>query len=151
MGMAKEITQFQGEWRFLSNFYPCDVRLGEIVFPSAEHAFQARKSLVPEVQRSIAQLASPGEAKRYGRRIELRPDWEQAKKRVMLLIVLSKFTQNPALAAQLVATEDAYLEEGNHWHDNYWGACGCDDHTGEGLNYLGRILTMVRDIVRVDG
>jgi ribA/ribD-fused uncharacterized protein len=106
---------------------------------------------MPAVQLSIVQLVTPGEAKRYGRRIELRPDWEQVKKRVMLTVVLAKFTQNPDLARQLVATEDAYLEEGNHWHDNFWGACSCDDHAGDGLNYLGRILMMVRDIVRVDG
>jgi ribA/ribD-fused uncharacterized protein len=145
-----EITSFTGGYRFLSNFWPCDVKLGHIVFPSAEHGYQARKSLVPAVQVSVARLATPGEAKRYGRRIELRPDWEQVKKRTMLLVVLAKFTQNSDLAARLVATEDAYLEEGNTWHDNYWGACGCDEHTGEGLNYLGRILTMVRDIIRVD-
>jgi ribA/ribD-fused uncharacterized protein len=148
--MAKEITEFRGEWRFLSNFWPCDVKLGEIVFPSAEHGYQARKSLMPEVQLSVAQLATPGDAKRYGRKIVLRPDWEQVKKRVMLLVVLSKFTQNPDLVARLAATEDAYLEEGNTWHDNYWGACRCDDHTGDGLNYLGRILMMARDIVRAD-
>lgn len=148
--MSKEITAFQGEYRFLSNFWPCDVRLGDIVFPSAEHGYQARKSLVAEVQLSMARLATPGEAKRVGRTIELRPDWEQVKKRIMLLTVLSKFVQNRDLATRLVATEDAYLEEGNTWHDNYWGACRCDDHTGEGLNYLGRILMMVRDVVRVD-
>lgn len=148
--MANEITSFTGEYRFLSNFWPCDVKLGNIVFPSAEHGYQARKSLVPAVQVSVARLATPGEAKRYGRRIALRPDWEQVKKRTMLLVVLAKFVQHPDLAVRLAATEDTYLEEGNAWHDNFWGACGCDDHTGEGLNYLGRILMMVRDIVRVD-
>lgn len=146
----REITEFRGEYRFLSNFWPCKVQLGDIVFPSAEHAYQARKSLDPVVQRSLAQLASPGEAKRYGRTIELRPDWERVKKRVMLLVVLTKFIQNPDLAKLLVATEDIPLEEGNTWHDNFWGACRCDDHAGDGLNYLGRILMMVRDIVRED-
>jgi hypothetical protein len=149
--MAKEITQFRGEWRYLSNFWPDSIVFGGIEYPTAEHAFQAQKTLTVDIRRDIAGLASPGAAKRYGRTVALRADWEQVKKRAMLMVVLAKFIQNPDLAAQLVATEDAYLEEGNTWHDNFWGSCGCPAHIGEGLNYLGRILMMVRDIVRVDG
>lgn len=148
--MAKEITAFQGEYRFLSNFWLCEVTLGPIVFRSAEHAYQARKTLDRDAVLRIAALETPGEAKRAGRSVSLRPDWERTKKRAMLLIVLTKFTQNEDLAALLAATEDTYLEEGNTWHDNFWGACRCGSHAGDGLNYLGRILMMVRDIIRVD-
>jgi len=150
--MAREITQFQGEWRWLSNFGPGEVTLGKLTFPRREHAYQASKSLDLEVRRGFTDPAmTAGQAKRAGRLVAIRPDWERAKKKVMLLVVLSAFTQDPGLGKLLVETEDAYLEEGNHWHDNYWGACGCDKHIGNGLNWLGRILMMTRDIIRTDG
>ena len=72
----------------------------------------------------------------------------------MLLVVLSKFVQHPELGELLVQTEDAGLVEGNTWHDNYWGACICPKcGAGDlyyGLNYLGRILMMTRDVIRAD-
>jgi N-glycosidase YbiA len=157
--MAKEITQFQGEWRWLSNFWMCPVPVGGIVYPSSEHAYQASKVLDMAARAKIADMATPGEAKRAGQVLTLRPGWERAKKRVMLLVVLAKFSNNHDLARQLAATGDAYLEEGNTWHDFYWGVCRSyqdDPHPkncpgyGHGTNYLGRILTMVRDIVRED-
>jgi len=148
------VDRFEGEFRFLSNFYPCSVTIGGIRYPSAEHAYQASKTLEFAIRNRIAALPSPGEAKRYGRRIELRPDWERAKKPVMLVVVLSKFTQNPLLGAQLADTadmEDPLLTEGNHWHDNYWGSCSCPRCALQpGLNYLGRVLMAVRDAVRCD-
>lgn len=148
----KEITQFRGGYRFLSNFWLCQVEVSGLIFPSSEHAYQAAKTLDPGQRICFTSPdMEPGQAKREGRLVTMRPDWEQVKKRAMLRVVLAKFIQNPDLAAQLVATEDVYLEEGNHWHDNYWGACGCPQHVGQGLNYLGRILTMVRDLIRVDG
>jgi len=149
--MAREITEFQGEWRWLSNFWPCPVKLGAWTFPSAEHAYQAMKTLgATERARFTDPALTPGQAKRLGQRVALRPDWEAQKKRAMLRVLLAKFIQNPELAELLYATDDAYLEEGNTWHDNFWGACGCDKHAGQGLNYLGRILMSVRDIMRPD-
>ncbi len=149
--MAKEITQFQGEWRWLSNFGPGEVTLGKLTFPRREHGYQASKSLNLEVRKGFTDPAmTAGQAKRAGGFIEIRPDWERVKKKIMLLVVLSAFTQNLDLQKLLTETEDAYLEEGNTWHDNFWGACGCPRHLGAGENWLGRILTMVRDIVRED-
>ncbi len=146
----KEITRFDGDFRFLSNFYPAWVRLQGVVYPTAEHAYQAMKSNSPAVREGVLCLDTPGRAKRWGQTIELRPDWEQVRKRVMLAVVAAKFTQNEALRGQLVATGDAVLEEGNTWHDNFWGACGCPEHNGKGLNYLGETLMFVRLMVRPD-
>ena len=148
--MASEITEFRGPWRFLSNFWACPVTISGITFPSSEHAYQAAKTLDRAKRAEVAVLATPGQAKRAGRLITIRPDWERVKKKVMLLVVIAKFTENPDLGKMLAETGDAYLEEGNDWHDNYWGACGCDQHIGSGLNWLGRILMMTRDIIRTD-
>lgn len=146
----KEITSFNGDFRFLSNFYMAPVHVQGYRYPSAEHAYQAMKTHSPEMRESVLRLDTPGQAKRWGRSVELRPDWEEVKKRVMLAVVLAKFTQNQPLRQQLVDTGQACLEEGNTWHDNFWGACGCPRHIGQGLNYLGETLMFVRLVVRPD-
>jgi ribA/ribD-fused uncharacterized protein len=158
--MKTDITEFTGEYRFLSNFYasPVTMRLGlaELIFPTAEHAFQASKAVVP------GQLPQPDviairdadtarEAKRMGRAVTLRPGWDQLKKQVMLEVLLAKFSQHPELQQQLAATAPRQLIEGNHWHDNYWGRCNCHRcPAGAGHNYLGRLLMAVRDVLTED-
>ena len=42
-------------------------------------------------------------------------------------------------------TGNLVLEEGNGWHDTFWGV---DLKTGEGENHLGRILMQVREELR---
>lgn len=148
------IARFTNEYRWASNFGPCTVVIHGTEYRSGEAAYQAQKSTDPDVWRRIAAMESPAEAKRYGRRVKLRPDWEQVRKIVMLQVVLAKFAQNPDLARLLTGTEDAMLIEGNTWHDNFWGSCTCprcgNGDLNYGLNYLGRILMMVRDIITVD-
>lgn len=65
---------------------------------------------------------------------------------IMLELLRLKFTRNPELGKLLIATGDALLEEGNKWHDNFWGDCTCDDCRDiEGENWLGKLLMQVRD------
>ncbi len=52
---------------------------------------------------------------------------------------LAKFSQNPDLAAKLIATGDAEIVE-DAAHDPFWGV-GPD---GEGCNWAGRILMETR-------
>ena len=147
------ITRFTGPHAFLSNFHPSVVYIGDnIAYPTAEHAFQAYKTSDMSQRIRIAQLPTPGEAKGAGRRVDLRPDWEQIKKQAMLRIVMAKFAHDPGLAAELCATGKAPLLEGNTWHDNYWGDCSCGRAacTGTGRNYLGQILMAARLVLRED-
>lgn len=137
------IDSFRGEYKFLSSFYPAKVIYEEMEYPSSEHAFQAAKSLIIGVRMLIARASSPGDAKRLGRKIALRPDWEDVKLQVMKDIVRAKFTQNADLRIMLVmGTRDAELIEGNTWGDKFWGV---DKATGEGENHLGKILMEVRE------
>ena len=85
---------------------------------------------------------SPGESKRFGRQVALRPDWEKVKFTLMEEIVRAKFTQHPELAEQLLATGQKIIIEGNRWGDTCWGV---DIRTGEGENHLGKILMRVRE------
>ena len=62
----------------------------------------------------------------------------------MAILVLQKFIMNQSLKEMLLATENAYLEETNHWLDRYWGV----DEDGVGENNLGKILMAVRETIR---
>lgn len=142
-GPPAKIGEFQGEYRFLSNFWPAACEFEGVRYPSSEHAYQAAKTLDSAERRRIAALPTPSEAKRAGRALALRPDWETAKFDVMRACVRSKFALNPDLAAKLLDTGDALLEEGNDWGDRTWGVVD-----GVGENRLGKILMDVRAELR---
>lgn len=137
------INRFEWDYGFLSNFAYCPVRFGKIVYPTAEHAYQAQKTQSLWIQESIAALSTPGAAKRAGRKIALRDDWEQIKLEIMEQIVMAKFLQNGGLRLRLLETGNADLIEGNYWGDTFWGVCN-----GHGQNHLGKILMKVRAKLR---
>ncbi len=143
------ITRFTEKHDFLSNFYPCAVELDGVLYTTVEHAFQAAKTLDPDERYKIQITSSSGAAKRIGRRVHLRPDWEEVKYSIMENLVRDKFTRHPDLREKLLATGNAELIEGNTWGDRTWGMVR-DKKTGEfiGRNHLGRILTRVRDELR---
>ena len=134
------IKTFRGQYDFLSNFYEAPVTWEGLTYTNSEAAFQAAKVLTDEERLPFTTL-SPAKAKRMGRQVSLRADWEAVKTRVMEEVVRAKFTQNPDLAARLLATGDAQLIEGTTWGDKCWGV---DLRTGQGENRLGRILMQVR-------
>ena len=139
------IPRFDGEYGFLSNFYPASTPVGDVIWPSAEHAYQSRKCAnLADVHKFHGITA--GQAKRLGRKIPIRADWNFIKNTQMLFVVRAKFVYNHGLAKQLLATGDSILEEGNTWGDKYWGVC-----EGEGLNWLGNILMHVREELRNNG
>jgi len=137
------ITSFQGEHRFLSNFSPCNVEFEGMVFPTVEHAYQAAKTLDLSLRQQIAALPTPGKAKRFGRQLELRPDWDRLRVSIMLQLLISKFTHEP-WRGLLIATRDEELIEGNTWGDRFWGA-ELVNGVWVGENKLGRSLMLVRE------
>ena len=136
------IKEFSGKYFFLSNFYEVIVTIDGFTFVNSEAAFHAFKCLE---RRGEFTFLGPKEAKRLGRSVKLRPDWEQVKDDVMRKVVRAKFTQHEELKRMLLETGDAILEEGNTWHDKYWGV---DSVTREGKNMLGKILMEIRDELR---
>ena len=139
----KKIESFRNEHFFLSNFYPVIIWNAGIRYPSAEHAFQAAKTLDFEMRRKIAATLKPGQAKRMGRSVVLREDWDSVKLDVMRRILELKFSV-PSLKAKLLATGDAHIVEGNTWNDRFWGVCN-----GVGANHLGKLLMALRDRLAV--
>lgn len=130
------IKEFKGKYYFLSNYSKSDIKINGITFLNAEAAFHSFKDI--KRQSEFSNL-DPSTAKRKGRNVRLRHDWEEVKDDIMYLVIKSKFEQNINLKDKLIATGDEYLEEGNTWNDVYWGVC-----KGRGKNMLGKILMRVR-------
>lgn len=140
-----KIDKFEGEYHFLSNFYPCQIEYEGIVYPSTEHAYQATKTLDEETRKYISTLATPGLSKKAGRMVDMRPDWDEVKYEVMHELLWLKFSQSE-FKQQLLETRGYDLIEGNWWHDNVWGDCTCAKCKDiPGSNWLGKILMTIRN------
>lgn len=143
-------------YRFLSNFYPD-------TGPTSEHLYQAFKGLGDaeniEGFTAILNADTPGKAKRLGRQIKLRSDWDEVKDEIMLTILRGKFKRRP-LRDWLVDTRRAVLIEGNKHGDTYWGATrtgssrsfpawrGNHGVVWYGKNMLGILLMQVRHEIK---
>lgn len=132
------INHFRDGFAFLSNFYPSQITYDGEVYATVEHAYQAAKTLNPDERKKVRDCRTPGQAKRMGRKVTLRQDWETIKIDVMGWLVREKF-RDPELIKELLETGDHELIEGNTWGDKTWGQVD-----GVGHNYLGRILMAIR-------
>lgn len=132
-----KIDRFKDEYFFLSNFYRVPVIYMGITYQSSEAAFQAAKC---PSKAHLFTVLSPSEAKKFGRTVPIRGDWEEIKDTVMRDVCLAKFSQNRDIMLKLLSTGDAVLEEGNTWGDTYWGIVN-----GVGMNKLGKILMSIRE------
>lgn len=132
------IDAFIGPNRFLSNFYPAEVAMGGLEFSTVEHAYQAMKTLDQQARYAIKLQKFPSAAKRMGRVVKIRADWDQVKDEIMLELLRQKF-KHIQLRERLLATGREELIEGNTWGDTYWGVC-----RGVGENRLGKLLMQVR-------
>ena len=144
---------------FLSHFHPSPIQLDGETWPTVEHWYQTQKSFDPRYRAAIQACATPGEAKRLSSlplpprkdrgswflaHGELpRPDWVDVKAGLMRRADTAKYTQNPDLAARLLATGDAEIIEDSP-HDDYWGT----GRHGSGANWAGRIIMEVRETLR---
>lgn len=131
------IKSFKGEHRWLSNFARCVVSLDGVKYPSTENAYQAAKTLILK-DRVPLQSMTAGQAKRTGRKLEIRSDWDKVKLKIMFNLNKQKYDTEP-YNAQLLATGDEEIEEGNTWNDTFWGVCD-----GVGENNLGKIIMQIR-------
>lgn len=81
---------------------------------STEAAYQAAKTEDPELRKQFCHLSAK-DAKKLGRQIPIRPGWDEMKNDVMRAVIKLKFAPGSKMALLLLATGDAYLEEGNWW------------------------------------
>lgn len=136
------INKFDGQHSFLSNFF-----IDTLPNLSVENRYQATKTEDPAQKQAILSASSPALAKKLGRKVTMRPDWNEIKYNVMWELLWRKF-QVPFLKELLLSTKDEPLIEGNYWHDNYWGMCNCQKCINkQKYNHLGRLLMSLRTIV----
>ena len=146
------ISEFRGSHGFLSNFFShpvaAQVHGRSVVAPTAEHAFQAMKAERREDAERILRAKSPGEAKRLGRAVAMREDWDEVRLAAMSQVLRVKFASGSNLAQQLLDTGNATLREGNTWNDTFWGVARDPNEGWRGANWLGRLLMLQRSMLR---
>lgn len=138
------IDKFRGKYFYMSNFAPCRVEYDGIVYPTVEHAFQAAKCADPEERKIFEYVDTPAEAKKWGRQVKLREDWESVKVSIMEDLVRQKF-KNTEYRNNLISTGNEPITEGNTHGDTFWGVCW-----GKGENNLGKIIMKIREEILND-
>lgn len=158
--MTIEFFGNKGEYGFLSNFHNAIIEIEGTTWSSVEHFYQASKATNVEDRQRVACAEGPGSAKRVGRTIAVRGDWdsvvgdpslhtlfsdeqgvvvEKVKDHFMYAALIAKFTQRRELRAALLRTGTQPLIEASP-RDYYWGV----GKERTGLNKLGRMLQLVR-------
>lgn len=133
------IDTFTLNYRFLSNFYPSTLTYKGKLYPTVEHAYQAAKTTYVDMAELIRKAPTPAAAKKMGRLVPIREDWNEIRVEVMRELIKEKFC-NPLLRQLLVDTGTAQLVEYNNWNDRVWGVC-----RGRGANLLGKLLMQERN------
>ena len=146
------IEQFRDEYRWLSNFQPCEIEYEGRTYPSVEHFYVAMKSTNPEIREALSKglfrypngdeiiLKTAGQAKRFGQKFLIREDWEDIKVSTMEFGLRQKYGKDP-FKSMLIATGDEEIQEGNTWKDTFWGV---NLETKKGRNTLGKLLMSIR-------
>lgn len=144
-----KVNGFEGKYRFLSNFYPVEILVDGINYPSVEHAYVAAKTGDKNIKQKIANIPTAAAVKKFGKTIEPPKDWDTNKISIMLYLLIKKF-ENGDLRKRLKNTEGYELIEENWWHDNFWGDCDCNKCRDiKGQNVLGKLLMKVRTAICV--
>jgi len=155
--MKDDIVYFYGGGSPFSSHYPCEIKIGNMVFTSAEQGFFYSKACLYKDSAKAAQIlaaTTPQMCKRIGGSFGTK-DWGKASTplTVMTSLVREKFSQNPYLQRMLLATDAKELAEANPY-DHYWaiGSSAKDaiakNHRWTGNNTLGTILVDVRSDIR---
>lgn len=129
------------DYVWLSNFSRHGFLLNDQRWSSVEHFYQAKKFADEELSERIRNAPDPVQAKKLAQQhsLEIRPDWDEIKDRVMREALQAKFEQNRRLRKDLLATGDAVLIHRSS-SDAYWGRA--EDGVGE--NRLGEMLMELR-------
>lgn len=156
------INHFRGEYGFLSNMYNAPIIYEGIKWENTETAFMWEKCRLCEVEikeedkaekfweigdivpwTQFCMLMPPNIVKKKSREVELRPDWNEIKLKIMYDVLVLKFTSEP-FREKLLATGDQNIVEGNYWNDKFWGV-DLKETPNEGENWLGRLIMDIRN------
>jgi len=135
------IKEFRGDYFFLSNFYPVSIKVDGNLYSSVEAAYQAMKCKFAKDRDQFVGLSAV-QAKRLGKQVTMRSNWDKEKFRVMKHLLEIKFS-NKNLAKRLKETGDAFITHENYWKDTYWGV-----YKGKGKDILGKLLMDIRKDIK---
>lgn len=159
--LPMDIIGFKKEYKFLDNSYSgashgpfvhrvflYDGSSFSDIFRTAEHAYQCSKAKTSYDAHSISRLPYADQVYRNGRKLDLRPDWEDIKLDIMGGILRSKFStldldtgSSKSMAYKLLATGDQNLINETKFKRNlFWGT-----YDGVGENHLGKLLMEIRE------
>lgn len=131
--------KFRDNYWFLSNMCEVPITYRGLTYKCVESAFQAQKC--PDRSNEFVNL-NGFEAKKLGKQVKLRVNWNWDKLHIMYKLLKIKFS-NPEFKEKLLKTGDIELVEDNTWGDTYWGKC-----KSEGKNALGELLMTIRHELR---
>jgi ribA/ribD-fused uncharacterized protein len=143
----------------LCQWYPSDMQVDGVSFPTAEHYMMWRKARLfgdTDTERQLFETDSPAVAKQLGRRVRnFHSDvWDRHRFDVVVDGSLAKFEQNPRLLRYLLDTRDSILAEASPV-DNIWGIGfeasdprATDPLQWTGLSLLGFALMRARERLR---
>ena len=149
-------TFFFTEASPFSQWYRCTFTAGGHTFGCAEQYMMHGKALLfgdAEIAAEILAADHPRQHKALGRKVRRFDDavWKREREAIVLAGNRAKFTQDPALFEQLLATRGTTLVEASPY-DRIWGIGlratdprAQDPEQWRGQNLLGRILTALRD------
>ena len=140
------IKEFQGKYRWLSNFAPVNIILSGIQYRSVEHAYMSEKSDELWWKYFCRDTIKPGDVKRKSKDIKLFDDWYDKRVGVMAMCIEQKYNIEP-YKTNLINTGNLLIQEGNYWNDKFWGVCL---KTNEGLNVLGKLIMSKREQLKID-
>lgn len=132
-----------------SNLFRRPVEFENVVFDTAEHAYQAGKARKPEVREWILSAPSPALVAMAAHGLywwDIRSDWSKIKFDRMRDVLRAKFTQHEDLREILLSTGDLRLVESatvDNPVNRLWG-----EVNGKGKNMLGQMLMELRTQLR---
>ena len=147
---------FYGKHSTFSNFHPAQFSVNGITYSCSEQFYQSTKAKTfgdTSTASEIMATDDPVTMMRLGKQVSgfHEEQWEKTSREVMHQANLAKFTNNPAMLAELKATENKAMVECNKY-DKYWG-CGLPITSKSagikenwiGTNYMGATLEIVRE------
>lgn len=136
-----------GPFAAFSNWYPAEFEWKGVTWATSEHAFMSQKAPNDKAfQARLADSVDPADAKKWGRKVKLRSNWDQVKYDVMIEVCYAKFSQNPELRDLLLSTGDRVLHE--DCPDPWWGG---GPNYPRGRDLLGKALMKVRSRLQREG
>ena len=150
--MADEIRFYRSNeqpYGAFSNLYRRDVELDGVVYPTAEHAYQAGKARKPAVREWLMAAPSPALLAMAAHGLyywDIIPGWSTGKFDRMRRVLLAKFSQHEDLKQLLLSTGNVRLVESatiDNEVNRLWG-----EVNAVGRNMLGTLLMEVRQQLR---